>query len=372
MLSEIIHKIAGQFEQSESRYSPRPSLAGPETCLRKLGYWALGIPAKPFSDRTILVFDDGHWHEELTADWIRKSAYKLHSEQMGVNIPTTLEIPAHTCRWCNVEIPANHLHGHIDGIISDALEVSDTLYEHKAINHFSFEAYWRGKLPLNYLTQCCMYIKALHLIDRDINAGILLIKNKNTAQYMELLFTYNMTNDVCEITERIAGTGKIIYMNERLEGVVEKSIARFQAVADCKKTGVLPDREYDRNTWQCDYCLYGAGCWEEFDKEIEKLNPTIELPDDIVQLAYRATEAGRQSKQFADIQKESRDAVLKQMMDAGFNKGAKDGISITIRQQDRQTIDKDATPESILSQCAFKKSISTIVDIRHKKQENKS
>ena len=82
MLAEIIPKIAG-MEQNEWDFKPRPSSAGPERCIRQMVYHGLGFPSEPLSGRAILVFDDSSWHEELTLDWLRKSAFKIHSEPIN-------------------------------------------------------------------------------------------------------------------------------------------------------------------------------------------------------------------------------------------------------------------------------------------------
>jgi len=85
MIADIIPKLA-EFEREDWKYKPRPSNAGPERCIWQMVYHGLEAPKEPLPGRALLVFDDSSWHEELTAGWIRKSAYKLHSEQMKVEI----------------------------------------------------------------------------------------------------------------------------------------------------------------------------------------------------------------------------------------------------------------------------------------------
>ena len=84
MLADLIIKIAGMEAKKEAEYRPRPSSAGPERCLRQLVYRAQGITGKPIGNRFIMVLDDSSWHEELTADWIRKSAFQLLDQQKKV------------------------------------------------------------------------------------------------------------------------------------------------------------------------------------------------------------------------------------------------------------------------------------------------
>lgn len=163
MLAELIEKIAG-FEVKESSYYPRPSLAGPERCLRQLVYMARGVPSKKKEDRFHLVLDDSSWHEELTLDWLRKSAFKVHSEQLEVECGNVI--------WQGQPFT---LKGHIDAIVTDLMG-KDYLLEHKAINHFSFQKYLEKQYPIDYLTQCCLYIVGLQKLNPEIKDGILLIK----------------------------------------------------------------------------------------------------------------------------------------------------------------------------------------------------
>src|SRR3990167_5232823 len=119
MLAEIIHKIAAAeyAGKKEQTYRPRPSLAGPERCIRQLVYMAQGKEKKSLGGRAITVMDDSAWHAELTLDWLRKSAYKVHSEEM--------------------EIRVGDMVGHIDAIVTDIIG-GEYVLEHKAIAHFSW------------------------------------------------------------------------------------------------------------------------------------------------------------------------------------------------------------------------------------------
>jgi len=77
VLADVILKIAGQFqEKEETAYYPRPSLAGKERCTRQLVYHGLNVPKEPLAGRAVMIFSDSSFHEDLTADWIRKSAYQ--------------------------------------------------------------------------------------------------------------------------------------------------------------------------------------------------------------------------------------------------------------------------------------------------------
>ena len=146
MLAEVLLKIAAeeakqrdaeyfkQYGKTRTKYYSRPSSAGPEKCIRQMVFHSLDIATdKPMDDRMWMVFDDGHWHEELTMDWIRKSVFQLHSEQMVVKCRPPMTF------------------GHIDGILTIPRELTpeltepiDVLWEHKALNHFTFQRYWES------------------------------------------------------------------------------------------------------------------------------------------------------------------------------------------------------------------------------------
>jgi hypothetical protein len=169
MLAEVILKSLG-FEKERWPYSPRPSSAGPERCLRELCYWALGFKGKPQSDRSLARMDDSSWHEQLTMDLIRKTAFRLHSEQMAVE-----------CGQVIRNGKPFTIKGRIDGLVTDLLGV-DRLLEHKAVDHFTFQRYTSEEFPLDYLSQVVLYLVGLVKIQTEIKEAILLFKNKNTSQ----------------------------------------------------------------------------------------------------------------------------------------------------------------------------------------------
>jgi len=106
MIADIILKVAAMQGEEEGNhaYYPRPSLAGPERCIRQMVFWGMGIERQALPGRAVMIFDDSSFHEDLTGDWIRKSAFQLHSEQMKVDVGEKYGI---------------YLQGSIDGIITD-------------------------------------------------------------------------------------------------------------------------------------------------------------------------------------------------------------------------------------------------------------
>jgi hypothetical protein len=137
MLAELIHPLA-LMEHQEWEYRPRPSNAGPDHCIRKLTYHARHAPAKSPSGRFLVVLDDSTWHEELVLNWIAKSTFHLHSQQLEL-----------TCATTTFQGQPFPIKGHIDGVITDLLGI-DRLLELKAVEHFTFTRFAEGNYPTNY------------------------------------------------------------------------------------------------------------------------------------------------------------------------------------------------------------------------------
>jgi len=311
MLAEILHPIAAQFQQEEHDYYPRPSLAGPERCLRQMVYWGLGIERNPLPGRTFHVFDDSSFHEDLVADWIRKTAFKLHSEQMEVKIvPPPLSVKADFI-----------LDGHIDGIITD-IENIDRLWENKAINHFTFMRYWnKEELPLDNITQCALYLRGLNVINPDLKEAILLIKNKNTSAYLEYLIEYDYRNDAAFIVHKINSQGEKVDIKESIEHITQAAFEKFALVQEHIQKKTLPKRQYERNHWRCEYCGWGQECWRNWEKEFAELKTDLIMPDEYADTARFYNELGAQLTDLNNQRKEVKAEFLKMLRGAGAKEG---------------------------------------------------
>ncbi|MCK4614353.1 MAG: hypothetical protein KAU14_06090 [Thermoplasmata archaeon] len=330
MLSEILHKIAGQFQDEPHQYYPRPSLAGPERCIRQMVYQARGDEAKPLPGRTLHVFDDGNWHELLTADWIQLSTFKLHSEQMEVEI----------------EENGLTLTGHIDGIIMDLLRV-DRLWEHKSINHFTFERIWNGKFPYDYITQVCLYIRGVQAVNPDITEGLLLIKNKNTSQFLELLIRYQADKDTATVVETVRSTGERKDIGEEIPGVTHAAFEKFAAVQKHVDTGTLPDRQYDRDHWRCCYCGHLELCWADYEKEFEQLAESAELNQEIADLCAYYLETNMHFKEMEKEQNSLKEQIKSLLEEKAVRRGKAGPYLIERKLQKREYLNRERVPPSV-------------------------
>ena len=340
MIADIILKIAGQFQEEEDhKYYPRPSMAGKERCTRQMVYHGLNIPKEPLAGRAVMIFSDSSFHEDLTADWIRKSAFQLHSEQMKIKADMGFDFV---------------LSGSIDGIVTDLLGV-DYLWEHKAINHFSWQKYWDGAIPYDYISQCCIYLRGLHADNQNIQRAVLLMKNKNTAAYMEFIIFYNYDQDVAVIEKATNSNGEIKEINETIPDAVKSCFDKFEYANECIKSQTLPKRDYFiGDDWHCEYCAWGKVCWAGYKKEFQELKTDAMLPNEVeTMLAYYKELGGQKS----DIEKEYKELSGK-IKDTMKQIGAREGragsyiVKLTLTETNR--IDKEKLTDAEIEKATVK------------------
>lgn len=350
MLADVIVKVAGMEKEERHEYYPRPSLAGPERCIRQMVYWGSKTPAdKETGDRFQLAIDDSTWHEELTADWIRKSAFQLHSEQMEVDTPVGK--------------------GHIDGILTDLLE-QDYHYEHKALNHFGFIRLWNGDYPFDYITQCCLYQAGLRKINPEISKTILLIKNKNTAQYIEYLIGYDFNNDTATIISIIHSNGqRKDDINFSIPHICLHAQDKFIEVESHIQQKTLPERPFEVGTdYPCSYCSWQNTCWKDYEQEFNVLASEVQLEGEIETLCKYYLETNMHINEM-EKEKESLKGKIKVIMEEAQAKQARAGDYAIIRTlRSYKRLDKEKIPLDILKQ-AETETLTEILTIRKPKKE---
>ena len=351
MIAEVILKVAG-FEKFNGQvpYYPRPSYAGPERCLRAICYEAQGYPKK-LSDRFYAILDDSSWHEELTLDILRKSSFRLHSEQMVVECGEVIHKGS-----------PFKIKGRVDGILTDISGV-DRLLEHKAINHFSFERYSQDEVPLDYLAQMTFYFVGLSKVNPEIREGILLMKNKNTSQYLEYFVDYDLEKDILRVLEVIRSDG-MRRGGREFSGLYRNSIERFLEVERHRAEKTLPPRQYDPGDWHCSYCSFEELCDAAYAEEFSVLSEgngfgKIEEP-------VRRYNELSSLKRETEREIEELKMVIKEMMKAeGLRKANVDGFTVSLSLQKRRNLDKSLIPVEVLKK-AEKEELIEVLYIKPK------
>jgi hypothetical protein len=330
MIAEILHPIAGMGREEEQAYRPRPSSAGPERCIRAMVYHRTNTPLdKPIGDRFIHVLNDSWWHAQLTAEWISKSAYAIHSQEMRV-----------TC-W---EQDGIKIEGDIDGILTDLLGV-DRLLELKAINHFTFEGYWnQDEFPEDYFAQTATYMRGVHRLNPDINEALLLIKSKNTSGFIEYLLRYDFDKDLLTIVKLTRHTGDVIDLNLERPDICGKAVQKFKDVEAHATAGTLPERPYPQDHWRCRYCSFNDTCWKGYVEEIASLAESTDLEPEHADRMRYYQELGAHIRD----QEEERKGIGQELITILKTKGAKKGkageYTVTLVVQDRQNVDWPSVP----------------------------
>jgi len=350
MLADILPRVAESLHNNKRKpnaYNPSPSTMGPERCLRQYVYQALGVPRKPLPGRAIMVFDDSSWHEELTLDWLRQTTYKVHSEQLHVQLDCKLDfLPQRICpaTWANchnITIPQGYIAGHIDGIVSDPQ--TDYILEHKAINHFTFQQYWSGKLPSDYITQTSFYIASLQ--PYNVKRGILLIKNKNTSQFIEYLIEYDYTSDIALVLYRCHSNRDMVEMNLPIHNVLKMAINRVKLIHDHAEKRVLPLREYSYDDWQCEYCGWNRECYKNYIQECEQKDIDILLPKEAIEQAQKYVKYTKAQtilkKRIDSIQKDLRAIMQKK----NCRLGIAEEFICEIKTSDKEVLDTSLLPQ---------------------------
>ena len=315
MFAEVISSIAA-MGQKQQPFRFRPSNAGPEKCLRSLVYESLGFPHKALPGRAMLIFDDSSWHEELTLNWLRKSLYKIHSEQMGVE--------------CFTFADGYALTGSIDCIATD-IDGNDRLIEHKAINHFTFTQIEAGDLiPLDNITQTILYHCGLIALSKELKHPILLIKNKNTSRYLEFELVYCIQVDTAVCIPRTLETNEdgIVKAIEapafKVENILGRVKERYNLLKSATENKTIPDRQYSLDSWRCDYCSYNGVCYDNYDEEFLarkegfdfETNPELS----IMIKAYKnlTSEISEREKPKEQIKKNIKEFLAKEQIKSGY------------------------------------------------------
>jgi len=313
-------------------------------------YWGLKVPKTPLPGRAILVMDDSSWHEELTGDWLNKSAYQLHSQQMEINV--------------------NGMEGAIDGIITDLIP-EDFLYEHKAINHFTFAKYWAGDLPLDYFSQAALYFRGVQAVNPDIKKGILLVKNKNTAQYLEFLMKYTAETDTLLIYEKNNSRQEKQEVHIEIKNIVADVFAKFDRVAQAIQEKKLPLRQYDIEHWRCDYCAWNQTCWEGYEKEVEELKTDAVMAAEAASIVRQQKEAARSRLAMEKEEKRLKEEVFN-LMDAMEARTAVAGEYVCdITVTERTHLDKTLLPPAMVAAATEKKKGRKLTIRKIKKERKK-
>lgn len=365
MIADLLHKVARDMQPPPQDYRPRPSGFG--RCIRASTYHALGYEPKLFPGRFVMLLEDSSFAEDLTIDWINRTAFKVHSQQLEVIVGATRG--------------GQEIKGSIDGILEDLMG-NEYLLEHKAINHFAFErleaslqdGIWDENM-MKWANQGCIYLVGLGKLS-SINRVVFLIKNKNTSAYLEIVGTYNERLDTFVIDSALSTrvsedneTGIRGDLRGGLESmtlpkVVMGFLSYFDKVEEYTLAKTLPARPYELGDFHCSYCNFQGHCWDCYDEEIRKMSEGVEFPDDLRETLLKFIQWRDAEKDAERMKDEARSILANELQAQGIRKAkTKEGISVSLSVVEKVGLDKDLIPPAILK-AAEKKTSYLKVDVR--------
>jgi len=366
MFIEAMHGAA-QMGLTEGRYRPRPSMAGPERCLRQLVYKGLHVEGTPFGTRLAMVLEDGGAHEQVSINVLQHTLFRIHSEQRPINLDQALpwrsQCPSYTCSVCPPIngrprlIPATTLHGHLDYLGQD-LFGQDHLGEHKGVVSHIFKRYWEdAKEPLDYFTQVVFYFRGLHEEGIPITDGGLLIKNKDTSAYLEFELHYDYDLDRLSIPVLTYAPGlDQRNINKTYDGLYTQAIEKFRLADQHITARTLPARLEDDDDIRCLYCPYQEPCWEGYTPTA--LTDELLLPEPLIPIATELITLEEELTLKKHRQEELKTTLIKELTVLHAHHAVAPNLDVTMTQGSQERIDQDRLPTSLKK--AYSKTIPTL------------
>lgn len=355
MFAELILGAAQLGLRTDDTYRARPSMAGPERCLRQMVYKSRGLEEDRFSSRLAVIFLDGVAHETVTFDILKTTLLQIHSEQRPINLHGVLEWmegqPPYRCSVCsaaqqtNVMIPATTLHGHLDALARDLTD-TEYLVEHKGLVSHIFKRLWdQEKEPLDYLTQCVIYFRGLYEEGLTIDKGALLVKNKDTGAYLELELEYDYTEDRLHIPSIIRSPNLQESYDRTYTGLFHTAIEKFRQVHHHTVDQTLPDRLTDSDDVRCQYCPFLDLCWEDYTRS--PLTEHIRLPEGLVAVANEWIQLDRELKPKNARLDELNDQLKQALQSLSAKEAVTDTDLIRIESSTQTRVDQKKIPTSL-------------------------
>ncbi len=328
MIIPAILKLA-KFEKDDSTFRPRPSMSGKNRCTRSMVYYGLNFPKDPMNPRMHYVFDDGHWHEELILDWLRKSGLKIHSEQMEITCPLPMK------------------KGRIDALATPKslpeMLKNDYLLEIKSTTRYFFDSLWNGEMPEDYFTQMAIYFHGLQLVNPEITEGWLLFKCKDTSQFAAFKVRYDKPKDTLFILELKSTDGMDkTYTDMSYPNIIKDTCDKFNYVLKCIAEKHLPKRDYDFTDWHCGYCRYKTQCWKEFVKEFNQLTTDKQLGEEIETAAGYYKECQGYASSAKKEQDKAKTVLQEKLTECGAREGKAGKYFIRWQLLDTEKLDIDS------------------------------
>jgi hypothetical protein len=191
-------------------------------------------------------------------------------------------------------------------------------------------------------------VKGAQALNPALNEALLLIKNKNTAQYMEFHIVYEA--DTATVIERCHSTGERIPMDYKLEHITESAIQKFINVQGYIDNKTLPKRQYGIDSWRCEYCGWYQECWKNYQEEFEALSTRGMLPNEAADAVRYYKELAAQETDIKKEKEKMKEIVKLAMKEIEAREAAAGEYICKLSLGEREQIDRALIPYDILEQ----------------------
>lgn len=374
---EILRRLGVGRENAERYdtvgfyYSPS-NLGG---CDRELYMQAKGLWSLAPGNRLLGIFRDGEAHEELTGSQLEKAGVRIVHAQRGCSlalpddelIRTSRNIAGvsfHECPVCGEALPSPCIHGHVDFVVENPVTQQPEIIEHKAVNTHS----WRAAVEriseqgghgawahhTRYCVQLGLYLVSLSRQEGLSDAeGVLLMKDKNTAQFLDIRLHYEAPSDILRVVGA-AVEGRSLMGEEGAFAVRGFMGHAVQKVLRIERALRVPEERHMLRTpeAQCPSCAARTACRDEFHVPVEAESSATGLTvPATAEIASRMVEMRRLTDEIAALERR-RDgikahlvSVLKMLTErekkAVSIVAAEEGLALSLRQWTRTDLDRN-------------------------------
>ncbi|MEW6680001.1 MAG: hypothetical protein AB1297_03115, partial [bacterium] len=83
----------------------------------------------------------------------------------------------------------------------------------------------------------------------------------------------------------------------------------------------IPKRQYERDSWHCDYCPYSEKCWENYQQEFEELATEVDLTEELETICAYYLETNMHRKEMEKEEEKLKENIKNVLKEKGVREG---------------------------------------------------
>ena len=187
-----------------------------------------------------------------------------------------------------------------------------------------------------------------------------MIKNKNTAAYLDLQCHYDRGKDVLSVLAVARSDGERNAPDFVMERVCQAAVEKFASIQEYAAKSTLPARPFEYGTdWPCGYCAWAETCWQTYEEEFGALAEDPALGQEFVDAAAYYNQVGAQLSEMEKEKKDLRGRIVSMLLASGKKGGVarsdegQYAISLVLVNRDGG-LDEELIPADILAKARKK------------------